>query len=151
MKILGVRCSNLDYTFAVVDGTQEKPNILERKTFPFPSFERLKTLQWLYKEIEDLIHKYEPRGVMIKRAEFSPQKKTTLFQRVENEAIVLLAVANKNIDYFDDRIKSTIAKKLGYKGKGHYLNNYFINKKLPDLDKESDKIKEAVLVAISGL
>jgi len=152
MILLGLRCSNSDFSYAVLEGSKKRPVLREKNVVLFPkNYSRLDSLRWFFLEIDGLIKRVKPEGILIKKSEILARKSKSRDERVGNETIVLLVAALNNIKYVDCRVKSTIAKNLGYKGKGHYLKTAFDNSSLEDYANEGEKIREAILVAWSGL
>lgn len=152
MRIIGFRCSNNDYTFAVLEGTKISPVIVAINTISFPkNYTRPAILQWFYLDLQGLLNRYKPNAIFIKKAEGIAARGKTFVERVGNEAIILLVAGINNIKYVEDRVKSTIARNLGYKGKAHYLKDAFKNSVLEEYENEPEKIKEAILVAWSAL
>jgi hypothetical protein len=71
-------------------------------------------------------------------------------ERVEYEAAVYLACARCGLTTACKKVKSTIAKDLGLKGRAHYLEtlNTCV---IPSFSNYTDKEQEAVLCAWSDL
>lgn len=151
MKVLGVRCSNRDYTSAILGGTREKPKVLECDTVRYPKgFRTAQSLKWLLQEMESKIKKHDVRRVVMKRYEGMSRGKA-YEQRVEHEAMVALAAANRGLTAIFKKPKSTIAKDLGLKGRGHYLRTSLDTSVIPQYDDYEDKAQEAILCAWSEL
>jgi hypothetical protein len=56
--ILGIRCSNADYSLALLKGKKGAPQVVDIKSASFPKgYTRANTLRWLYQEVEDYISK----------------------------------------------------------------------------------------------
>jgi hypothetical protein len=59
MNVLGVRCSNKDFSYAVMSGTRAAPEIIICASLDYPkNFARPKSLVWFAREINQLIEKY---------------------------------------------------------------------------------------------
>ena len=57
--ILGIRCSNTDYTFALLKGRKKTPQLQNIKTAAFPKgYSRPNSLRWFFQEIEDYFAKH---------------------------------------------------------------------------------------------
>jgi hypothetical protein len=69
---------------------------------------------------------------------------------VENEAMVFLAASNRGLENVSRKIKSTIAKNLGLKGKAKYLAQLDTSV-FPTYAEESTKMQEAILAAWSSM
>ncbi|HDZ02748.1 MAG TPA: hypothetical protein ENH52_15115 [Nitrospirae bacterium] len=151
MAFLGIRCSNNDYCYVILEGTRVLPKIKNKANISFPrGFSRAQSLKWFLQEIEDLLKKYPSiKVISIKGSEPMASRGKSFTARVENEAMVFLAAANVGIKAIFKKTKPTIAKDLGLKGRGKYLSTQLDCSVIPNYDDESDKIKEAILVAWS--
>jgi len=152
-KVLGVRCSNTDFAFAVLSGTKQHPQIEDKRCITFPKGRgRPQQLNWLFLEVQDLFRRHNISAVMVKGAEPLVRKSQSLTERIEAEAIVFLVTANANFDIKVARtIRKTIAKSLLGKGEPKLLDSQLDTSHFPDFNKENDKIQEAVLAAWSSL
>jgi hypothetical protein len=150
MKVLGIRYSSSDYTFVVLDGSQAAPIILEVNTVAFPKgFTKPQSLKWFYQEIEGLLARHEIQKIVIKS--FEGRFRGNLYEdRVEHEAMVSLAAANRAIRGVFKKVKSTIAKDLGLKGRPRYLSTMDTSM-LPEFKSYPTTTKDAVLAAWSEL
>jgi hypothetical protein len=55
MRVLGVRCSNTDYTVAVLEGTKAAPILLHTTQVAYPrGFATPQSLKWLVQEIDGI-------------------------------------------------------------------------------------------------
>lgn len=150
--ILGIRCSNSDYTFALLKGRKHAPQLHNVKSASFPKgYTRPNALRWFFQEIEDYFAKHT--GIaecIIKGAEPMAQKGSTYSERVEHESMVLLTAAIKGINA-SRKVKATIAKNLGLTGRAKALEEDLDSSVLADYNKCSAKEQEAILAAWSGL
>jgi hypothetical protein len=148
--ILGIRCSNKDYSFAVVHGTKDTPKLVASDTIPLPKgFSKPHSLKWLYQEAEALLDKHDISKIVVKR--FEGRTRGTIFEnRVENETAFMLAGANRGMKAIFKKVKSTIAKDLGQKGRAKYLAN-LSTESIPEFGHLQDKVQEAVMAARSEL
>jgi phosphohistidine swiveling domain-containing protein len=152
MSYLGFRCSNKDYTYVILNGTKEQPEVLCNDTVAFPKdFSRPHELKWFLQEIEELLKKNEVNSISIKSTEVPARKGNSYDERVENEAMILLTAENFGITQVSKKVKSTIAKDLGLKGKGKYLSTKLDVSVFPNFDRETEKLKDAILVAWSSM
>lgn len=152
MKCIGLRCSNNDYSFAILSGSKEAPNLEESGTVNFPKgYSRTQSLKWFLQELEEISKKYELERLAIKGAEGIAARGKEFVTRVENEAMALLLAANLGIDEVQRKVKSTIAKDLGLPGKAQALKTELDTNLIPEFKTSTDKIKEAILVAWSSL
>lgn len=150
--ILGVRCSNADYLFALLKGKKSSPQIVDIKSTSFPKgYTRANTLRWLYQEIEDYLSNSKGiHHIVVKGAEPMAQKGSAYGERVEGEAILLLAAANNGITA-TRKVKPTIAKDLGLVGRAKALEVDLDTTAIPNFSTYSTKEQEAVLAAWSDL
>lgn len=150
MNVLGIRCSNSDYTFAVLCGLRTSPQVIEVNSFSFPTgFAKPQSLKWFYQEIDDLLTRHSVKIIVIKKFE-GRTRGNTYEDRVEHEAMVLLAGANHGLKALFKKVKSTISKDLGMKGRGRYLLT-FNTSPISNFDKYSGKAQEALFAAWSEL
>jgi len=151
MKVLGVRCSNRDYSAVVLSGMKPSPGIDDSRTVRYPAgYSKPQSLEWLLQEIHELIDSHSVGKIAIK-ADEGRQRSKAHEDRVEHEAIVTLAGALYGpIPVFKKR-KSTIAKDLGLKGQAHYLQTQLDTSAIPDYDGLSVNLQDAILTAWSEL
>ena len=151
MSILGLRCSNKDYTYAVLAGSRAQPKILATGRVPFPQgFKTQKCLLWFLREIEDLLKTSDIAMIVMKEFE-GRRYSNSLVARVEHEAMVYIAAAKREITAVFKKRKCTIAKDLGLKGRARYLSTKLDTSPIPDFHNYSDKTRDAVLAAWSEL
>jgi hypothetical protein len=151
MKVLGIRCSNRDYAFGVLAGTKTKPETVECGTVRYPKgYSKPQSLKWFLQEIEAKVAKHDIGRMVVKRSERGTWG-NAYEDRVEHEAMVSLAGANLGRKAVFKKVKSTIAKNLGLKGRGHYLKTTLDTSVIQGYDERSDKEKEAILAAWSEL
>ena len=66
MKVSGIRCSNKDYSFAILSGNKQSPNVIETGNAPYPkSFVRPQSLKWLFQEIEGLLSDHQVNSIVL--------------------------------------------------------------------------------------
>ncbi len=154
MKILGLRCSNSDYTYVILEGERKAATILVAETVKYPKNQkRPDILVWFLLEIEKIINSHKPDGILIKRAELRPGVTDADIERIETEGIAILAARRKAISYVVAKRKRTIAKDIGYKGTSEDFEKAFRDNAvdLSCIKNDSEKIKDAILVARSGM
>jgi hypothetical protein len=150
MRILGVRCSNTDYTCCLLSGDAGSPQIEAIKHVNYPNgFTEAETIRWLHQEFQAICCAQSIDGVGIKRAEPNVQRSNSLELRIQAEGIVSLAAAEAGCCAVKRKVGSTVAKDLGLKGKAKYLQTKLDTSAIPDFDSRSAKEKEAILVAWS--
>lgn len=151
MQILGIRCSNKDFSYAVMSGTKAAPQLIESKSLPYPkSFSRSKSLLWLLQEIEQLIKKHTIDKIVMKRFE-GRSRGTSFEERAECEGAVYIAAAKCGIKWVSKKMRCTIAKSFGFKGRAHYLDTSLNTSVIPAFDTYGDKEQESILSAWSEL
>lgn len=152
MKIVALRCSNKDFACAVIDGTQEDPVLASCDLTAFPKgYEEHSLLYWFYQEIAGILNTHNPEGLAVKGAETMVKRSASLELRIRVEGIALMAASEAGCAVACRKVKSTIAKDLGMKGKGKYLETKFDTTAIPDFDSYSAKHQEAILVGWSCL
>ena len=150
--IFGLRCSNKDFAYAILDGSKSDPILIDSGIIGFPrNFIRPSEIQWFYQELEEFNNKYSISFWAIKGAEPMAKRDSTFTLRVENEAMVFLLAANKGNDNVVRKVNSSIAKELCHKGKAKYLKTDIDFYVIENYSKSPQKINEAILVAWSCL
>lgn len=152
MAILGIRCSNKDYSFVILAGDSNNPTIEEKGNVRFPKgFSRSLCLKWFLQELEGILKRHDVRIIAIKGTEGLAARGKSFVERVENEAMIYLSAANLGIKNVYRKVKSTIAKDFGLKGKAKYLSTKLDCSVFPTFDNEDNKTQEAILVAWSSM
>lgn len=151
MALLGLRCSNLGYSYVVMTGTKAAPAMLAHNTVLAPKgYVTPPRLKWMCHEITDLCRKHNIRAIFMKGTEGLASRGATFVDRIEMEAMVYYSGHELGIRHIVKKVKSTIAKDLGQKGKAKYLQTMDTScfPALADLD---EKEHEAALTVWSGL
>ena len=66
MSILGLRCSNTDYTYTVLAGSRSQPETIAIDNIAFPrGFKTQQSLLWFLREIEALLDKFDIEMIVI--------------------------------------------------------------------------------------
>jgi hypothetical protein len=152
MTTLGARCSNTDCNFAVLKGSQASPVVKETKKIKFPKgFSKAESLNWFNQEVTDYLKGKKIRSIAIRGPENNARRSSSLDTRLQFEAIIYLLSAQLGITAVESKVKSTIAKDLGLKGKAKYLDTKLDTSVIDNFDNFSSKEKEAILVAWSCL
>ena len=150
MIILGVRCSNTDYTYCILSGDARSPHVDAVKHVSYPNgYTEAETLRWLHQEFQAICGRQTLDAVGIKRAETNVQRSNSLESRIQAEAMVSLAAAEAGCRTVGRKVGSTMAKDLGLKGKAKYLQTKLDTSPIPDFGNYSAKEREAILVAWS--
>jgi type IV pilus biogenesis protein CpaD/CtpE len=149
--ILGLRCSNSDYYHVLLSGTKGAPQLNGHGSVQFPTgISKPASLKWMVDEIRDRIEKSGVKKVVLKGPEPAATKSPSLVERVEYEAAAFIACAEMGLKAVSKKVKSTIAKDLGMKGRGKYLQTFEASA-LAGFDALPEKGKEAALAAWSEL
>lgn len=152
MNILGIRCSNSDYAYAVITGTKESPELVVSDIIAFPKgYSPPEIMKWLLQELESINTKYDISRWVIKGAEPMAMRDKAYTSRVEFEAMVSLSAVNKGNSNVCRKVKSTIAKNLGLKGTAKALVIDLDYSLIDGLKNMKDKEFESVVAAWSEL
>jgi hypothetical protein len=152
MRIIGLRCSNNDFAYALIEGAKQSPAVTDVGATRFPKgYEEPAIFHWFHQEMVGLLKKYNPDGLAVKAAEPMVKRSAVLETRIRAEGIALMAAAEAGVGTIQRRVKSTIAKNLGMKGRGKYLETKLDTSPISDFDSYSPKQKEAILVGWSCL
>ena len=152
MKVLSIRCSNNDYTFCVISGMKESPAIEATGHVAFPAgFSDSEALKWLHQEMEELLRSHTPEKVVIKGTEPMVKRSNALEARIRNEAIISLAACQAGCAHIQKKVKATIAKDLGLKGRGKYLDTELDTSPVSGFECHTTKEQEAILAGWSCL
>ena len=149
LTVLGVRCSNRDFAYAVLTGSKDTPKNVEVRTLPYPKgFAKPQSLHWLLQEIHSVLKRHSIQKIVLKQFE-GKSRGGTFEDRVEHEAAVMLAGGSLGLRAVFKKMNSTIAKDLGQKGRSKYLAS--LDTWNPTFDSFSDKEREAIHAAWSNL
>lgn len=150
MKVMGVRCSNSYYAYCILSGSREAPVVEATNRISFPvGYNETEVLRWLYQEMQAVFGTHRVDAIGIKKAEANVVRSNALETRIKGDAIVSLAAAEAGCRAVYKKVKSTIAKDLGLKGKGKYLETKLDTSAITGFDGYSQEIKEAILVGWS--
>lgn len=149
--VLGLRCSNTDYHFVILGGTKKAPLLESRGCVGYPTgVKKPLALKWMVDETRDRLQKGNIDRVVIKAPEPLARPTGSLIERIEFEAAVLVACGQFGLRAAFKKVKSTIAKELGLKGKGKYLLT-FDTSAIKDFGSFPEKTQEAILAAWTEL
>jgi phosphohistidine swiveling domain-containing protein len=152
MNCIGIRCSNNDFSYAILSGTKASPKLEASATIAFPQgYTRPQALKWFLQELEGFSAKHVLSIWAIKGTEAIAKKGKEFVERIENEAMIFLHAGNIGADKVVRKVKATIAKDLGLPGKARALTTDLDASVFPEYKDSSEKIKEAILVAWSEL
>lgn len=150
MKVCGIRCSNSDFAFAILDGDKHHPAVIHSCRLAFPAnFKEGEKVHWFYHELNSLIQQHSPDSVVIKGPEPLVKRSNSIDSRLHNEGIVFLAAAANGIIDTCKKTNATIAKDLGVKGRTKYLKTKLDTSAIADFESYGDKLQEAILAAWS--
>lgn len=151
LNILGIRCSNKNYAYVILKGSKKNPEIQSYSQVAFPKgYTRPMELQWFLQEIFDILDKNSINMVAIKGTEGMASRGKSFVERVENEAIVQLAAAIKGIKMVYRKVKCTIAKDLGLKGKARSLETDLDCSVFQNFKEMDTSVQDAILVGWSS-
>lgn len=152
MKTIALRCSNSDFAYVVLDGNQDSPSIEHCAKIPFPKgYAEHSLLYWFYQEISEIVKSHSPDQLVVKAAESMVKRSNSLELRMRIEGIALMVAAEVGCSNAYRKVKSTIAKDLGMKGKGKYLETKLDTSIIPNFDSYKGKEQEAILAGWSCL
>ena len=152
MRVLAVRCSNTDFAHAIIEGTKSSPIVVESDVIGFPKgYDEHMLFHWFHQEILGLLNNHSPDSVAVKAAEPMVKRSGALETRIRVEGIALMSAAEVGCSAAHRKVKATIAKDLGMKGKGKYLDTKLDTSPVPNFDSYKTKQQEAILVGWSCL
>ncbi len=150
MAILGIRCTNKQFAYAILDGAKTGPTVLEAKIINCPaSTKRPSCIFWIFTETQSLIDKYGIELIVIKKNEGRTYS-GSIEERIEHEAAVILAGHSKGIKGIFKKGIRTILVDLDLKGKHSELEKLDTSS-IPNYDKSTQHLKDAYLSAWSEL
>lgn len=151
-KSLGLRFSNSDYSFSVMEGFKNSPGVIECGSIGYPKgFSRAQTLKWLVHEIESIFERHKEISIIVLKRFEGMAKGNSYEERVEGEATAFIAAANTGIKAVYKKKGATIAKDLGLKGKAKLLKAELDTSVIPEFENYSEKVRDAVLAGWSEL
>jgi len=134
-----------------MSGSKSKPKIHISDKIAYPrSYAKPRSLWWFFQEIEQIITKHNIKKIIVKGFE-GPTRGKTYEERVEYESAVFIAAAKNGISAVFRKVKSTIAKDLGLKGRAHYLQTKLNTSVITGYVEKPEKEKDAILAAWSEL
>ena len=149
--VLGLRCSSRDYAYAVLDGTRANPVVVASGQVQFPKNQsRVQAAYWFYQELEGILAKHKCGGIVIRGSE-SRTKDKSLIERVEHESMAYPVASQRGIKLVIRKVRSTLAKDLGLKGKASYLSTKLDCSVISEFEKMPEKVQEAVICGWSEL
>lgn len=152
MKVIGFRCSNSDFTYAVIEGDKESPEVIVAKRIAFPkNFSEGERLRWFRQELNTIFSENNPEVITLKGAEFAVSRSNSLDSRLYNEGVVILVAAEIGILEVAKKVNATMAKDLGLKGKAKYLKTKLDTSPINDFDSYNPKHQEAILAGWSSM
>lgn len=149
--VLGIRCSNSDFSYAVLSGSKDAPTLEYEGSNKIPrNYSKPRALSWFVQEVEEIITRHEIKKIVMKG--FEGQVKTKTYEeRVELETAVYIAASKFGLNAVFKKVSSTIAKDLGLKGKKHYLTTQLDTSVIPNFAEKSEIRREAIFAAWSEL
>ena len=152
MKVIALRCSSSDFSYAVLTGSQISPTLITSHSIPFPKgYKEFSLLYWFYQEIAGLISTHTPDILVVKATEPMVKRSNSLENRIRIEGIALMAAAKAGCSLACRKVKTTIAKDLGLKGKGKYLQTHLDTSLISEFASYREKNQESILAGWSCL
>jgi hypothetical protein len=150
MKIIGLRFSNKEYAYAVVEGSRTHPVLLASSIVRCPkNFKACEIARWTKHELDELFGQHEPNYVALKAFE-GRSKGAAYEERVRLEGIAHLCASELGLKDIGRKRNPTIAKDLGLKGRARYLKTLDTSP-FAGFETLEDHVAEAALVAWSSL
>ena len=113
MTILGLRCSNGDYSFAILSGSSKVPKLIASGSVPAPKgYTKPQLLKWFFQELQDLHTQHDLTAIVMKGTEGLAARGASFVGRVELEAMVFYAGAELGIKPVLKKVKSQVAQGL---------------------------------------
>jgi hypothetical protein len=144
MSVLGVRCEKEAIAYVLLDGVPESPTLLEHDRVNMRGSSRPEQLQWLRKEIRELVTRTGAEVLAFKAPETNARSKD--LGRAECEGVLQEATLSKGLVPLK-RVKRQIRADLGFQESARYLHKA-LPESLSGLPKNRE---EAALAALSGL
>ena len=117
MARLGVRCSPDKFAYVLVKGSRSEPELLAADTASMPrDVSRACQLNWVRKEITDLVSKHEVRVCRLKAIEPLARKTMSLLHRAEVEGVVQSALYAAGCHQIECLTKTQVKARLGFSG-----------------------------------
>ena len=152
MKILGIRCSNTDFAYVIIEGMKNTPEIVTCDLIDYPKgYKEHLLFHWFHQEITEILKAHTPDALVVKAAETMVRRSNPLETRIRMEGITLMTAGEAGLAAAHRKVKSTIAKDLGLKGKGKYLETELDTSLVLSFDSYDTKRREAILAAWSCL
>ena len=121
MTTLGVRCSNKDFTYAVLEGSVKTPSLIALETLTIPPLAESLALHWVIEETTTLIKRHGVNKIVLKASEGGKAGKA-YEARVEFEGAVRAAAGALGLKAAFKKRKVTLAKNICGKGKAAHLD-----------------------------
>ena len=148
MLVIGLRCWKDSFSYVVLTGTQQSPNVVEKACCDFPANETwCGKLHWLREEIHEILERHPVDSAVVKVCEPNARSETL---RTEAEGVAKEAVYSKqNVDC-EKRTKRQIRSRIsGFDRAARYVLNALDAHGLQALNNSS--FKEAAVAALAEL
>ena len=151
MKVIGIRAEPSGFTWAVVEGTRERPIFVGADTASAPvSYAEPAALQWFRSRVLTLVKTYEAQAIAIRLPESFNRKGNTEADRRRSrlEGVIMEAGASNGLTIVAGNLKTIGTKQGVAKPKDELASD-----ELRGLDwtKLNEKKREAVFAAVSAL
>ena len=148
--VIGLRAFPDGFTYVVLDGTQDEPNVIafDRVTLP-KNCGTPGALTWVRRQIAETVQNHGLRGACIKGTEPLARKKST--QRFQIEAVLMEYLSTERNIECSIRIKSQLKRDIkSFNDAARYLERV-VSKSDALADLNAPQFQEAALAAISEL
>jgi Holliday junction resolvasome RuvABC endonuclease subunit len=149
-RSIGFRCTGAQLYFVVLDGDLDEPTVVAAHVLKAPvGADRPSTLDWLHKEVHELLDKYEPTSGYFKATE--PISKTKDLERGQFEGVLMQsAFSHKSHLSITSRVKNQIKHATAFERPARYLQDLAANAPAR-INAKSPQQWDAFLAALCGL
>jgi hypothetical protein len=113
MRSLGVRCAGDSFTYVVIEGDSDDPQVVENAVLKMPIGKRSEQLAWVRSEVREIVTRTKVVSTAFKAAEGNAQTKD--LARAECEGVFQEACHSKDLVPLR-RVKSQIRTDLKFEG-----------------------------------
>jgi Holliday junction resolvasome RuvABC endonuclease subunit len=114
MRVIGVKCAKEQLQWAVLEGSSRTDaTVMDFGETPAPSGDRAEQLEWVRKEVTELVTRHRPDNACLRVAEAGPNVSASL-GRAEMDGVVQAALAALSIPvarYYGATVRSAFSAK----------------------------------------
>lgn len=149
MSVIGFRCFPDGFSYVVLEGRQEEPEVVVYDRFVFPTdLSWGAKLGWLRKQVLEVLRQHNVSGAGLKGPEPKAQRKS--LPRSEVEGVIKEAVFSMMGRECTPRIKSQLRRDIaGFTDPARYLDRVLTSRNLAELN--NPLYQDAALAAIAEL